>query len=65
MVISGIVIIFLPIASYILLKNINLDSREVTNDKNYKDENIKQWKRIEVLKDYRFYIVGANMLALQ
>ena len=64
MVISGIVIIFLPIASYILLKNINLDSREVTNDKNYKDENIKQWKRIEVLKDYRFYIVGANMLAM-
>jgi len=62
--ISTLVIIFLPIASYILLKNINLDSREVTNDKNYKDENIKQWKRIEVLKDYRFYIVGANMLAM-
>ena len=62
--ISTLVIIFLPIASYILLKNINLDSREVTNDKNYKDENIKQWKRIEVLKDYRFYIIGANMLAM-
>ena len=62
--ISTLVIIFLPISSYILLKNINLDSREVTNDKNYKDENIKQWKRIEVLKDYRFYIVGANMLAM-
>jgi len=62
--ISTLVIIFLPIASYILLKNINLDSREVTSDKNYKDENIKQWKRIEVLKDYRFYIVGANMLAM-
>ena len=64
MSISALVIIFLPIASYILLKNLHLDSREITNDKNYKDENIKQWKRIEVLKDYRFYIVGANMLAM-
>ena len=64
MSISALVIIFLPIISYILLKNLNLDSREITNDKNYKDENIKQWKRIEVLKDYRFYIIGANMLAM-
>ena len=64
MSISALVIIFLPIVSYILLKNLHLDSREVNNDKNYKDENIKQWKRIEVLKDYRFYIIGANMLAM-
>ena len=64
MLISALVIIFLPIVSYILLKNLHLDSREITNDKNYKDENIKQWKRIEVLKDYRFYIIGANMLAM-
>ena len=64
MSISALVIIFLPIVSYILLKNLHLDSREVINDKNYKDENIKQWKRIEVLKDYRFYIIGANMLAM-
>ena len=64
MSISALVIIFLPIASYILLKNLHLDSREITNDKNYKDENIKQWKRSEVLKDYRFYIIGANMLAM-
>ena len=25
---------------------------------------IKQWKRIEVIKDYRFYIVCLNMLAM-
>ena len=25
---------------------------------------IKNWKRIEVIKDYRFYIVCANMLAM-
>ena len=42
MSISALVIIFLPIVSYILLKNLHLDSREVNNDKNYKDENIKQ-----------------------
>ena len=62
--ISVLIIIFLPIVSYILLKNLNLDSREITDDKNYKDKYIKQWKRKEVLKDYRFYIIGANMLAM-
>ncbi len=62
--ISILVIIFLPIVSYLLVKNLNLDSREITTDSKYKDENIKQWKRIEVLKDYRFYIIGANMLAM-
>ena len=62
--ISILVIIFLPIVSYMLVKNLNLDSREITTDNKYKDENIKQWKRIEVLKDYRFYIIGANMLAM-
>ena len=62
--ISILVIIILPIVSYFLVKNLNLDSREITTDDNLKDENIKQWKRIEVLKDYRFYIVCANMLAM-
>ena len=64
MTISVLVIIFLPIVSFILVKNLNLDSREITNDEKHKVENIKQWKRIEVLKDYRFYIIGANMLAM-
>ena len=62
--ISVLVIIFLPIISYLLVKNLNLDSREITTNEKNKDENIKQWKRIEVIKDYRFYIVGANMLAM-
>ena len=62
--ISIIIIIFLPLASFFLVKNISLESREITNDKNYKEKNIKQWKRIEVLKDYRFYIICANMLAM-
>ena len=62
--ISIIVLITLPIVSYFLLKNLTLDSRESNKSEKYKDKNIKNWKRIEVLKDYRFYIVCANMLAM-
>ena len=63
--ISILVLIFLPIISFILIRNLKLDSRE--NSKNidqkiYKD--IKQWKRSEVIKDYRFYIVILNMLSM-
>ena len=54
----------MDIISYLLVKNLNLDSREITTSEKNQDENIKQWKRIEVIKDYRFYIVGANMLAM-
>jgi len=62
--ISILVLIFLPITSFILIKNLNFESREETNEKDLKDQNIKQWKRVEVLKDYRFYIVCLNMLAM-
>ena len=62
--ISILVIILLPVVSYLLVKNLHLDSREITTNETYKVENIKQWKRGEVIKDYRFYIVGANMLAM-
>ncbi len=62
--ISIIVIVFLPLVSFLLVKNITLKSREFTSDKNYKEKNIKQWKRVEVIKDYRFYIICANMLAM-
>src|SRR5210317_183968 len=57
------VLIILPIASFLLIKNLNLDSREV-NDENIKEVEIKQWKRREVIKDYRFYIISSNMLAM-
>ena len=57
-------ILLLPVISYFLIKNIRLDSREIDNNKNKKNINIKNWKRIEVMKDYRFYIVCANMLAM-
>ena len=61
--ISILIILLLPIASFILLKNLNFESREQDN-RNSKKIIIKNWKRIEVLKDYRFYILCANMLAM-
>ena len=57
------VLIILPIASYFLIKSLNLDSRETT-DESFKDIEIKHWKRLEVIKDYRFYIICLNMLAM-
>ena len=63
LIFSITVLIVLPIASFLLIKNLNLDSREA-NDVNIKEVEIKQWKRIEVIKDYRFYIISSNMLAM-
>ncbi|MDA8608441.1 MFS transporter [Candidatus Pelagibacter bacterium] len=57
------VLIILPITSFLLIKNLNLDSREANNE-NIKEVEIKQWKRREVIKDYRFYIISSNMLAM-
>tara|TARA_B100000029_G_scaffold502540_1_gene577973 strand:- start:4073 stop:4942 length:870 start_codon:yes stop_codon:yes gene_type:complete len=62
--ISIIVIIFLPIVSYFLVKNLNFESRETKKDEDSPYNKIKEWKRIEVIKDYRFYIICANMLAM-
>ncbi len=61
--IAIIVIIFLPFVVLSTIKQIKLDSREKDLDpkKNFK---IKSWKRREVIKDYRFYIVSLNMLAM-
>ena len=57
------ILIVLPIASFLLIKNLNLDSREASGE-DKKDIEIKQWKRREVIKDYRFYIISSNMLAM-
>ena len=64
LIISLLVLVFLPITSYLLVKNIKLDSREKTDEEEFKEENIKQWSRREVIKDYRFYIINMNMLAM-
>jgi len=62
--ISILILIFLPIISLILIKNLNFDSREEVADKDFDKKEIKNWTRVEVLKDYRFYIVCLNMLAM-
>ena len=59
-----LLLIFLPLASFFLVKNLNFDSREETKDNIINDDNFKQWKRVEVIKDYRFYIINMNMLAM-
>ena len=63
LIFSITVLIILPISSYLLIKNLNLDSRE-TESEDIKEIEIKQWKRVEVIKDYRFYIISLNMLAM-
>ncbi len=63
LIFSITVLVFLPIVSFLLINNLNLDSRESIDD-NIKDVEIKQWKRREVIKDYRFYIISSNMLAM-
>ena len=61
--ISILVILVLPAATFVLVKEVKLDTREETKiEENNKE--IKQWKRIEVLKDYRFYIICMTMLAM-
>jgi predicted MFS family arabinose efflux permease len=62
--ISILVILVLPISTYALVKNIKLDSREQFDSKSEPLKEIKQWKRIEVIKDYRFYIICMTMLAM-
>ena len=62
--ISILTLIFLPLASFFLIKNLNFDSREELDSNDLEKKEIKQWKRIEVIKDYRFYIICLNMLAM-
>ena len=64
LIISICILIFLPITSYFLIKDLNFDSREKSDNETSTDTNYKQWKRVEVIKDYRFYILCANMLAM-
>ena len=62
--ISVLTLIFLPIASFFLVKKLDFDTREQVDSKDSEIKEIKQWKRLEVIKDYRFYIVCLNMLAM-
>ena len=62
--IAILVIFLLPFVVLNTIKSINLDSRE--NDKNFNLNKIKikNWKRREVIKDFKFYVVSLNMLAM-
>ena len=61
--ISIFVIIFLPIIIINTVKTIKLETRE-KDDTNLKKIKIKNWKRKDVIKDYRFYIISLNLLAM-
>jgi len=62
--ISVLIILFLPLIILNTIKSVNLDSREIDKNFNQKKIKVKSWKRKEVIKDYRFYIVSLNMLAM-
>jgi predicted MFS family arabinose efflux permease len=62
--ISIFTLIFLPIISFFLVKKLDFNTREEVTSSDFETKEIKQWKRIEVIKDYRFYVVCLNMLAM-
>ncbi len=63
--ISIMIILILPLVINFTIKKINFESREGNLEKNIKNKiKIKSWKRNEVLRDYRFYIISSNMLAM-
>ena len=63
--ISIIILMTLPFVIFYTIKNITIDSREVSDlDERKKFKNIKNWKRSEVLKDFKFYIISLNMLSM-
>jgi predicted MFS family arabinose efflux permease len=57
------IILFLPIISFLTIRNITLTSREKENF-SLKKNNIKSWTRKEVLLDTKFYLISLVMLAL-
>ena len=61
--IAILIILFLPIVVLNTIKKIRLNSREKDQNSS-KRIRIKSWRRSEVIKDYRFYIVSLNMLAM-
>ncbi len=60
--IALLILILLPLIIYKCIKTIKLDSRE-EEAVGIKKDKIKDWSRLEVVKDYRFYIISLNMLA--
>ena len=61
--IAILIILFLPFIILNTIKTVKLDTRE-KNKIIKKKIDVKSWKRKEVIKDYRFYILSLNMLAM-
>jgi len=62
---SIIIILVLPIFTYLTIKDVSIFSREKKDDDkvNKKIDIIKSWSRKEVLKDFKFYSILPAMLA--
>ena len=60
--IALLIIILLPIIIFKCIKTIELESREEDFTSN-KEDKIKEWTRLEVIKDFKFYVISLNMLA--
>ena len=61
--IALIIVLLLPFIVLNTLKKIRLDSREKDLNLNNRIK-IKSWRRKDVIKDFRFYIISLNMLAM-
>jgi predicted MFS family arabinose efflux permease len=61
---SLLIMLFLSVSSVFLIRKLDINSRETENKNNENENKIKQWKRSEVLKDYKFYIICGNLLAM-
>ena len=61
--IALMIFLFLPIVISNTIRSVKLESRE-KNQNPKMNLKIKSWQRIEVIKDFRFYIVSLNMLAM-
>ena len=61
--IAILIILFLPFVVLNTIRHIKLDSREKDQSQTKKIK-IKSWRRKDVIKDYRFFIVSLNMLAM-
>ena len=56
----------LPIVVLYTIKNVTIDSREenILDKDKKKFKYIRNWRRSEVLKDFKFYVISLNMLAM-
>ena len=63
--IAVIILLVLPVFTYLTIKDINIFSRENNNEDNTNNNihTVKSWTRKEVLKDLKFYSILPAMLA--